>query len=73
LDEPPVHSHDSVYNQAMKNKVAGELPQTVVDYLDYKIINRTIKGEKRYVQQSFIDYDWNYKLTDFKKIEEQNT
>ena len=73
LNETPIHSHDSVYNQAIKNEATGKLPETVVDYLDYKIINRTIKGEKRYVQQSFIDYDWNYKLTDFKKIEEQNT
>ena len=71
--EEPIHSHDSVYNQAMKNKVAGELPQTVVDYLDYKIINRTIEGQERYVKQSFIDYDWNYKLTNFKKIKEQNS
>jgi len=72
LGESPIHSHDSVYNQAIKNEATGKLPQTVVDYLDYKIINRTIKGEERYVQQSFIDWDWNYKLTNFKEIEQQN-
>ena len=73
LNETPIHSHDSVYNQAIKNEATGKLPETVVDYLDYKIINRTIEGKERYIKQSFIDWDWNYKLTNFKKIKEQNS
>jgi len=72
LNETPIHSHDSVYNQAIKNEATGKLPETVVDYLDYKIINRTIEGKERYIKQSFIDWDWNYKLTNFKEIEQQN-
>ena len=64
------YSHDSVYNQAMKNKAAGELPKTVVDYLNYKIIDIADSENERYVKQNFVDWDWNYTLKDFPKVEE---
>ena len=61
---------DALYNQAMKNKATGELPKTVVDYLNYKIIDIADSENKRYVKQNFVDWNWNYTLKDFPKQEE---
>ena len=70
VDDEVRFSHDSVYNQAMKNKATGELPKTVVDYLNYKIIDIADSENERYVKQNFVDWDWNYTLKDFPKVEE---
>ena len=57
------YSHDSVYNQAHKVLTLTEPTDFVKSYLEDKIINNT-------ATQNFVDWNWNYTLKDFPKVEE---
>ena len=57
------YSHDSVYNQADKVLTLTEPTDFVRRYLKEKIINNT-------ATQNFVDWNWNYTLKDFPKVEE---
>ena len=57
------YSHDSVYNQAHKVLTLTEPTDFVKSYLEDKIINNT-------ATQNFVDWNVNYTLKDFPKVEE---